>query len=1139
VEEKVMSRKFSFSLTLALVLALLVTAVALADNLLSDGDGLTPVVDADLSLGNVCLGSVTTKPIAHAIKRAGGGNTYANSASVVVSIVSTSSGVLATSGGGTINLPANWVSLANTTMSNSVSSSVSFVANTLGTFSGTVNYKAVGAENGGGTLTRTAALTVTANVVNCDTTAPTLTLPANMTVEAAGTFGAAVTFSATASDANPANPVVTCSPASGSTFALDVTKTVNCSATDAAGNTASGSFTVKVVDTTPPTVTPPFSIVAEAAGASGAVVTYSGESAADLVDGALLAACLPASGSTFPLGLNTVTCSATDAHSNTGTSIFTINVKDTTAPVLSLPAEITKEATGASGAVVDFTVSASDSVDGDIAVLCNHNPGETFPLGKTNVACSATDKNGNTNSGNFNVNVVDTTAPALTLPADFSVEATGPLGAVATFSASASDVVDGIVAVSCTPASGSTFPLGENAIACSATDVAGNTANGSFKITVADTTPPTLTLPADQELEATGPDGAAASFSASATDLVDGSLPVACSASSGVTFPLGTTTVACSVKDSAGNEASGSFVIIVKDTTAPIISYLSRTGANANGWNKEDVTVLWACSDLVAVKSDFVSQTLSAEGEGLSATGTCEDTSGNKASDIQAGINIDKTAPTISGAPDSVANVNGWYNVDVTVSFTCTDGLSGVDTCSPESKLGEGAAQVVTGLATDKAGNTASATVSGINIDKTAPTITGAPDRAANGNGWYNTDITVSFTCADGLSGVDACSQASTLGEGAAQAVTGSVADKAGNSASFTVAGINIDKTAPTITGAPDRVANGNGWYNADVTINFICTDGLSGLDVCSPASTLGEGVAQVVSGSATDKAGNTASTTVAGINIDKTAPLASAFRTPLANLFGWNNSAVMVSFSGNDVLSGLAFCDSPVVLSGEGLGQSAAGYCYDKAGNASEMAEINDINIDFTAPSITWIGGPADGGAYYFGSVPAAPDFSFSDSLSGLDKFSFSGYSTAVGFHTMNVTASDKAENTAADTRSYDVLAWTLRGFYQPVDMSGVYNVVKGGSTVPLKFEVFAGTNELTATSIVKSFVQTKIACSTSAAIDEIELTTTGGTSLRYDTTAGQFIQNWQTPKLAGSCYKVTMTTQDGSSLSAFFKLK
>jgi hypothetical protein len=101
------------------------------------------------------------------------------------------------------------------------------------------------------------------------------------------------------------------------------------------------------------------------------------------------------------------------------------------------------------------------------------------------------------------------------------------------------------------------------------------------------------------------------------------------------------------------------------------------------------------------------------------------------------------------------------------------------------------------------------------------------------------------------------------------------------------------------------------------------------------------------------------------------------------------------------------------------------------------------------------------------------------------------------------------------------------------------VWNIAKGGSTVPLKFEVFAGPTELTDTAYVKSFTAVQISCTTGGGEDEVEFTTTGGTSLRYDPVAGQFIQNWQTPRKPGTCYRVTMTTQDGSSLGALFKLK
>jgi hypothetical protein len=126
-------------------------------------------------------------------------------------------------------------------------------------------------------------------------------------------------------------------------------------------------------------------------------------------------------------------------------------------------------------------------------------------------------------------------------------------------------------------------------------------------------------------------------------------------------------------------------------------------------------------------------------------------------------------------------------------------------------------------------------------------------------------------------------------------------------------------------------------------------------------------------------------------------------------------------------------------------------------------------------------------------------------------------------------------------------ILAWTLSGFYAPVDVpagGAIWNTVKGGSTVPLKFEIFSGTHELTdPNTAVKpqpnGFVAAGVTCPNNAPTDDIEFTTTGGTVLRYDGTAGQFVQNWQTPKKPGTCYKTTMTAQDGSSIYAFFILK
>ena len=115
--------------------------------------------------------------------------------------------------------------------------------------------------------------------------------------------------------------------------------------------------------------------------------------------------------------------------------------------------------------------------------------------------------------------------------------------------------------------------------------------------------------------------------------------------------------------------------------------------------------------------------------------------------------------------------------------------------------------------------------------------------------------------------------------------------------------------------------------------------------------------------------------------------------------------------------------------------------------------------------------------------------------------------------------------------------MPWSTKGFTAPVDMGGVFNTVKGGSTVPVKFEIFAGTKELTDTSLV-TLNSKKISCTTSAPTDDIEMLATGSTSLRYDTAAGQFQYNWKLPTGAGTCYELKMTA-GGSSVTANFKLK
>jgi hypothetical protein len=411
----------------------------------------------------------------------------------------------------------------------------------------------------------------TFDVIVEDTTDPVLTLPADITAEATGPGGAPVSYTASAADSVDGSITPVCAPPSGSTFPLGNT-IVSCTATDAAGNDTTGTFTVSVVDTTPPVLTVPDDMTVEADGPSGTVVTYSA-SAVDLVDGSVPALCDVPSGSTFPLGSTLVTCTATDDEANTSSASFTVTVADDTPPHVAVPPDPTVEATGPSGAIVTYTASASDVVDGTVPVTCAPASGSTFAVGDTAVTCSATDAEGNTGSASFTVHVVDTTAPVLTGDG-VTAEATGPSGAPVSFTVTATDVVDGAVPVTCTPPSGSTFPLGTTMVACEATDAHGNTGTTTLPVTVEDTTAPALTLPANMTVAATSGSGATVSYSASASDVVDGAVPVSCAPPSGSTFPIGTTTVTCSATDAAENTSSGSFTVTVERvaTTTTITS---------------------------------------------------------------------------------------------------------------------------------------------------------------------------------------------------------------------------------------------------------------------------------------------------------------------------------------------------------------------------------------------------------------------------------------------------------------------------------------------------------------------------------------------------------------------------------------
>jgi hypothetical protein len=413
-----------------------------------------------------------------------------------------------------------------------------------------------------------------------DTTPPVITVPPDITAEATGAGGAAVSYTVTATD--PDDPVASliCTPTSGTTFPLGTT-TVHCTATDTHGNSATASFAVNVVDTTPPVLAGvPSDIVVGNGTPAGAVVNYKSPTATDLVDGSVPVSCLPSSGSFFPLGGTEVTCTATDAHGNSGSASFhvTVTVEDTTPPMITVPADFTVEATSSAGAAVTYTVTFSDPDDPVATSGCDPASGSTMPLGATTIDCEATDSHGNHASAFFVATVVDTTPPSIAVPGNVTVSTSNPDGATVGYAVSANDLVDGSRPVSCAPAAGSMFPIGTTTVACTAADLHGNTGTKSFPVTVnlsipvIDTTPPTITV-SDVAVEATGPSGAQVPYTATFSDPDDAVASAGCTPVSGSVFPLGTTIVTCTANDEHGNTSTATFKVEVKDTTFPAFDH--------------------------------------------------------------------------------------------------------------------------------------------------------------------------------------------------------------------------------------------------------------------------------------------------------------------------------------------------------------------------------------------------------------------------------------------------------------------------------------------------------------------------------------------------------------------------------------
>jgi hypothetical protein len=440
------------------------------------------------------------------------------------------------------------------------------------------------------------------------------------------------------------------------------------------------------------------------------------------------------------------------------------------------------------------------------------------------------------------------------------------------------------------------------------------------------------------------------------------------------------------------------------------------------------------------------------------------------------GNKIDRNSPAISDKgttqpPTGNDGIHDWYNHDVTVNFSATDGGSGVACSSPwtETTSGEGNdVTVSSGDCADNVGNGNNAIPSsGYHIDKSNPTVSCT---APNQTVWYGTNQSVNCTASDSGAGLANSADASftlstsvAAGAETSTASTGSktVSDSAGNSTTVGPYTYKIDLKAPLISnnGTPDAPTGFNGvfWYNHDVPVSFSATDGGSGVFCTSP----------------------------------------------------WTKTT---TDEGNNV----------TVSSGD---------CADNVGNGNNAIPSSAYHIDKTKPTVS-VTGVSIGATYTLGSVPAA-GCTTGDSLSGVATYAtLSTSGGPVGSVTAICSgAADNAGNSNSASVTYSV-DYNWSGFFQPVNNPtdpAPCNTVKAGSAIPVKFTLhgYQGMNILA----TGSPTWTIGSCSgTDDAITSTETVTAGNSSLSYDATSDQYVYVWKTDKTwAGKSMRLTVTLADG----------
>jgi hypothetical protein len=432
--------------------------------------------------------------------------------------------------------------------------------------------------------------------------------------------------------------------------------------------------------------------------------------------------------SALGLGQHTVVFSANDGQA-TGTFTTVVNVIDNTPPDLTVPENIIVPTDpGKTNAVVTYVVTATDDFPG-VTVISLPPSGTAFPIGTTTVTATAVDGSGNTTQKTFTITVTDSMPPVIQCPADiFRSTDVGASNAVVHYTCPASDNMPNVT-VSCTPKSGTVFPLGITTVVCTARDAVGNTANCMFTVTIVDTEPPVITTPTNQIVVADlGQCSAVVNYTVTVTDNVPG-VTLVCTPPSGTAFPMGATTVVCIATDTSNNRATNTFTVTVQDKEKPLLNLPANIiVAAAPGATTAVVTYSVTAMDNCSVPT-VVTRPDSGAAFPLgttTVTAQATDASGN----IQVGtftVTVVDTEPPVITVPTNMIVAADFGQCSAVVSYTVTlrDNAPGATlACTPPSGsvFPKGTTTVLC-IATDAAANAISASFTVTVVDLQKPVL--------------------------------------------------------------------------------------------------------------------------------------------------------------------------------------------------------------------------------------------------------------------------------------------------------------------------------------------------------------------------------------------------------------------------------